>query len=384
MKVLIPEQNITVQDPFSGERRMLQKKKVYILSEVMFAPFMNWCYNKKIKPNKLMKYADVNDFFDVLNYNKDKDIYKVIIIRTGGIGDLIALSAISSFLYHNGIKKINYITQYKYMDLFKYFPEYIKGYSFFSPVMDKKEKYTHNIKIIYFEGIIENSKKNWYELQFNRINATFDEKQGRPALYNNNRNKLFNDDKFRILVNLKASSPVRSSKLTKEFLDIVENQISKKTNNYEIILLERNLNKYEVREIDEYNSNKINVVETKSLIEFLDLAYSVDFNISVDTALIHFSEGLGIPGLGIYSSFPVEARNKYYIYTKNIDFISKCPYQPCFIHTRRPGETCPITVEEFSNGNFDDQDLLVAPCLNNKYNKNFYDDLAKTFESITL
>lgn len=383
MKILIPKFNITVTDPITGETTKILKKKIYILSDIMFYPFIKYAEDKKIKINKILKYYDVNQYFKNLNCNEIENVGRVIIIRTGGIGDLIALSSIAKYILDRGIKHVSFVTQNKYMDLFYFFPKDINGKHFFQPIIDEVEKQTNNIRVIFFEGIIETSKENWYEIQFNRIGADFTEEYGRPNLEKNIKiDRVLSDGCKNILINLKASSPVRTAMITKEFIDIVIDNVEKRYHNYKILFLKRNLNKYEINLLEKINNNKIMQIETKSLLDFLKVAYQADFSISVDTSLIHFVEGIGKPGLGIYSSFPTYARTKYYKYTKCVDITSPCPYQPCFIHTKKPGETCKITIEKYKEGVFKDEDLLIAPCLNKKFNPTYYEQLNKAMEDI--
>lgn len=383
MKILIPKYNIKVNDPMSGNEVQLIKKKIYILSDIMFYPFLKYANENKIKINKILKYYEVNQYFKNLDYSEKDKIGRVIIIRTGGIGDLIALSAIGNYILDSGINKVNFVTQQKYLDLFYFMSSKFKAQSFFTPVIDEAEKYTHNIRTIYFEGIIENSKDNWYEIQFNRIKASFDQSYGRPILEKNIEvERILPKETKNIIINLKASSPVRSSSITKEFIDIIKTWASRKTNKYKIFLFKRNLNKFEYQMLEELNDDKINLIESGSLLNFLKIAYQADFSISVDTSLIHFVEGIGKPGLGIYSSFPTEARTKYYKYTKCVNIHSPCHHQPCFIHTKQPGETCKIAVDCYNSGLFKDPDLIIAPCLNPKYNKTYYDQIEKALEDI--
>ena len=96
--------------------------------------------------------------------------------------------------------------------------------------------------------------------------------------------------------------------------------------------------------------------------------------ISVDTAAIHFREGVERPGLGIYSSFTTESRTKHYRFTHSFDVKSPCRFQPCFKHQSEINEVC----RESAGGS------LEAPCLSEKYNPGFVDQLVENMNDYLI
>jgi len=81
-------------------------------------------------------------------------------IRSGGIGDLVALSSLAYRIYDITKKSVIFITQHKYFDLFSTIM-----YDFIRPAkfLEKLNISSNNFdfyKLVYFEGVIENSTKN--------------------------------------------------------------------------------------------------------------------------------------------------------------------------------------------------------------------------------
>lgn len=119
-----------------------------------------------------------------------------------------------------------------------------------------------------------------------------------------------------------------------------------------------------------FNNIDIEVIEKSTITDFVLDVYNSDFIFSVDTAAIHLAEGFNKPAIALYNSFTVESRNKYYKYTRSIDVISECNYQPCFIHPK-DNNGCIKYKELFNEGILLDKD--ISPCLDSRWNKNIYD-----------
>lgn len=107
MKVIIPKENATIKIPGEGTSFEFKKNSVYVMSDVIAHQFQMMYQMKNIKFDKYNKILDINEYYKKLNYENDKnEAKKIIIIRTGGIGDLIALSSITKFIYENLTKNI--------------------------------------------------------------------------------------------------------------------------------------------------------------------------------------------------------------------------------------------------------------------------------------
>ena len=161
----------------------------------------------KVIYNKIVKYEkNIDDVVDKLDFSKNKKTIFPIILRTGGIGDLIALSSISMNIIKFLNKKSNnlkFISQEKYRSVFEWYDEPITFISYFSPIVRyksnssiEKKRINGKYKTIYYEGVIENSKENWYELQYKTIGINeFNSDWGRPQL----KTKRINNKKISFL-----------------------------------------------------------------------------------------------------------------------------------------------------------------------------------------
>ena len=113
-------------------------------------------YNRIVKYDKNIN--DVLDNFDFRDVKKSKNKFIFpIILRTGGIGDLIALSSISYYipeLLNNNNTSIKFVSQEKYREIFDWYKRPVTFISYFSPVTKYEsnnviEKTKINPKIIY-------------------------------------------------------------------------------------------------------------------------------------------------------------------------------------------------------------------------------------------
>jgi len=250
---------------------------------------------------------------------KYKEHPNLLLVRSGGIGDLIALTVLC------GIDGVNTVilTQDKYKPLARYinYAHTFKGFSepiftvkFPNTVEDECKKWG---QMVGDTEIDKGSKRNWFKILNESAGFTeYDEESLRPDLLS----KTNVHDNVCIAVST-ASCVNRSA--DREMLK----QIAQR--HFENVVM-----------ADE---------QDWTLSQYLEKLDRAKFVISVDTSAIHFREGIGKPALGIYGAFTTESRTKYYQFTKSIDVVSLCPLQPCFKHD---SEICPHL-----NG------LNYAPCL---------------------
>lgn len=244
--------------------------------------------------------------------------YHLLLVRSSGIGDIIALSSLVGYA-----EKTTILTQSKYKPLAAYFelPVTFKGFE--EPLFNIEyskglDYYTQRTGMMYGDTDIDNgSRDNWFEILSKSVNFEFEPDYGRPQLIS-----LTNEVNDVCIVVSKSSSVNRTA--NKETLD----KLARK-----------------------HFKNVIHADEMGwTFSEYLHELDKAKFVISVDTSAIHFREGIGKPALGIYGAFSAESRTKYYEYTESINVKSDCDLQPCFLHQQR----CPkITNETF------------APCLTN-------------------
>ena len=68
--------------------------------------------------------------------------------------------------------------------------------------------------------------------------------------------------------------------------------------------------------------------------QFITALMRYEYVISTDTSAVHIREGLGLPALGLYGPFVKECRTDGYLFTKSIQIDSGCT--PCQRHSRIP------------------------------------------------
>ena len=310
-----------------------------------------------------VKFINLDDVFKLAKI--DTDFYHLLIMRYGGIGDLIALSSIIDYFDD---KDIHFVTQEKYFPVFEWFENKPKLYSTSEPIFK-------NIKLwglwlnkwarFKGEGIIEKGdRKNWFELFFEFIGENDPgEEFLRPQLkigrINDNKSNIqkLGHGRPSILICNKATASMRTCYAT----DIVKNIENR--GKFDIFVYEINLDKNEKIE------NAIVIPSTDYSTFFLD-CFDADMVISVDTGALHFREGVNKPAIGLYNSFTTDSRTKYYEYTKSFDLKSDCEMQPCFIHENFKTKYCPK-----GNG------MFAPPCFNSKYNQTLDNQLKEIFKS---
>ena len=326
MKALIITKTITVYRP---KPTTFTKGQIFLLTEFLVFQFETMCYKLRIDKDSFSKLISTADI--IKDYNEAS--VNIIIQRTGGIGDLIALSSVSKYLKLEGCS-ITFLTTTKYKPLFKWFDEPINFWDYESPLWFKNDvrfQLNNYLGLLEYEGKIEANNKNWFHTFFEPLHECIDYNTwGRPQLKTkriSNINKRVNG----ILLCLKASSNIRS---------IAFEPVYKSLNTKEPLFVhDSNLTEVDRKFISD-NNVKIEVLIQTDLSQFLLDCYDATMVISTDTGALHFREGVGKPVLGIYNSFTSECRTKYYKHSKTIDIKSDCLFQPCFIHTQRPSYPC--------------------------------------------
>jgi ADP-heptose:LPS heptosyltransferase len=272
--------------------------------------------------------------------------------------------------------------------VFDWFESDVDFISYFTPTVSwkkgsitKKKNVNKKIKPIFFEGLIENSSINWFELQYNEIGAvssnTFDTSLGRPKLKTKRISKKKSNidlTKKSILLNPRSTSIIRSMR----FEDMY-NALIKIINDLDcnIYVHSKNIKNEDVNFISKQSKidNRINVIHAKTLEEFLLDAYDTTIAISVDSAIVHFREGIQKPCIGIYGQFTTECRTKYYKHTHTFDIKSDCPHMPCFVHVKKNDEICEFQRELMESGEYDKRWYYTPPCFTGVYNNTLIDQL---------
>jgi hypothetical protein len=262
---------------------------------------------KKIPP----KFIECIDIRTIKPY---KDQQNLLLVRSGGIGDITAMSVL-----HDAAPKVTIVTQEKFRIFAKLWqtPPAFKHVG--QPVMITKsiehlKAMCNDWGMLYGEEAIElGSPENWYDI--------FLRAAGKPQGSRRPQLKPYKLPTIEgCLVVWKASSVNR----TAIFEDIAQAVSHKFTNIVDA-------------QAQGWNTK-----------QYLDALASYEYVISVDTSALHIREGLGLPALGLYGSFHKDSRTSGYVYTTSIqsNVCTPCharpkticaknnntPYAPCLMN----------------------------------------------------
>ncbi len=324
--------------------------------------------------DKAIDIISINSAFKAFTFG---DKQTILIVRSGGIGDLLALSSLRYVLKNN----MHFITLEQFIPVFDWWespPEKIMHVTkpLYSNVnFSELIRMQYSIRRFVSEGLIENgSGKNWYEIFFNSIGAGFTGSYCRPKL---SKVRICKDPsnidttKQSILICPKATAAMRSMAFEPVYKAI--NDIIGKTD-VNLYCHGVNLTELDKAFISVANDPRIKIINASGVDQFLLDVFDSDMVISVDSAAIHFREGVERPAIGIYSSFTTSSRTKHYRFAHSFDIESKCRFQPCFLHERERGEVC----KEAEPGS------KVAPCLSEGYNPGLFNQLVENMNDYLI
>ncbi len=327
-----------------GELQSVRKKEKYVMGINIYQKLQydNTNTKKLLKPakttfNKIYKRYEGQD----LN-NKT-----LLVWRTGGFGDLL-------FIQPNLIHLKEKYPSCKI--IFSCGPQYhpmLNNWDCIDELIHLPFKLSYLLKADYhaiFEGVIERCKEaemtNVYKLFTKWLNLNLPNEKLKPVL--NPKSELveetkslledngfdFDNDKI-ILCQTRASSIIRtmnpdvSYKILNKLID----------EGFKIILTDSPNQKHN---IDSFIKNKID--KKNRIFNFSGYSKSIDYTIalasfvncclSIDSSLIHISQAVKTPVLGIYGPFPGNIRMSTYDNADWIDCNVKC--SPCYIHGHKP------------------------------------------------
>jgi len=422
----------------------IRKNSKYIFSDFVLKQFVDDIVKKQgidIAKRVVKSIEEIDSIFPILNLGDSiedlKQINSLIIIRTGGIGDLLALSNVAKLTTHifrdvlkNSKFKVFFITDKKYSAVFRYFEQMVTPiYYFFEPVDKILRDFnifgTKHVRCIYFEGVIEEREDNWFDLQMERLNLrkfklldqidksyliknpklinSFDNGSTSNLFIKKNNiediSNIFTDIKKKdiktILIHHRASAWIRSFNLGDTILSLDEYFKANNFDNYRIITLPRNYTKGDndfilnLSKTNEKLHEKLLQLKTDNLHQFFYIIAKSNYVISSDTAAFHFKEGIGGSGLGLYSSFPSRMRTKTYIHTNSYDIVypdcefvcDKENYIGCTSHFKTPYEICTHVAKKYKDLLKSDHHFLRG---NRIPNKEFVADLENFVEKIGI
>lgn len=344
MKALIPNIDITNVLP-TGKKVKFLKNYLYIITEQFEYIFRSMFVNNNENFDKYIKTMPLDEIIQPFDFiNSNKNIHKVIIIRSGGIGDILATSAIQNFISQHNYNT-GFITLDKYTDVLKWFRYIPDIYSYYQPVDRYKFLKFKNTAQIRLQGIVDNTRLNWYEVIAEKANIPFSVELGRPKL----QPFAFTEIPKMIIISHRASTNIRSMKFIDIYTALIK--IIDRRKKYSICVFKSDLTYNDIKVLPD----DITILPiTNDICWYFNLLASAFLVISTDTAAIHFREGIAKPAIGIFNAMTTASRTMYYKYTHSFNIKSNCPLQPCFCHnTKGKDEVCPKAVIGST----------IAPCL---------------------
>jgi|GEM_PF-4383063 len=286
------------------------------------------------KPRQYYDLYDFYDFFEPYKIGSDK---KLLLLRFGGFGDLVAISCFGHIT-----NKINLLTFIKYKSVTDYWAVTPTIHDVNSPIFRGVDPIKMaRIRKLYgyadINDIIEKGhRKNWYEIFWELLGVKeINPDYCRPYLKLNSYKKYDID----ILGVFMATSRMRTIDPFIFFSAIRNAFPNRKLYGYEA-------HGYKLPDF-------VQKITAPTSYDFVHQIISARLVITVDTMPIHLREGLGLPAIAIYFSFESSARTKYYKYTRSIDIKTPCPLQPCYLHSQKFNDYCPMANPEETS----------APCM---------------------
>ncbi len=278
---------------------------------------------------------------------------KLLVMRTGGIGDLIFILPNLIYLKDKYPScKIVLATSLQYHSMVEMWIK--SGYIdkvISLPFLDIEFKSSQYH--LSFEGVIERThiatKVNAYNLFSQWMGLDLPNELLHPKQEWNSHALLsvydilkehigYNNDSKLCVIQIKASSPIRTPHPEHFWLPIFRYVVSR---GYKIIITDNPLlhdaidtiiNKY----LHYFKDSIFNFSKySKTISHSIALASLVDIVIGTDSSMIHIAESVGTRNLGIYGPFPGSVRVSNYQYGEWID-CDKMECAPCFTHGHRP------------------------------------------------
>ena len=327
-----------------------------------------------------IEFAPLRDFYSPVNLREETP-RKLLLIRSGGIGDLIALSSVCKRLECD----VMFYTQKELFPVFEWYErkERVELFDYTRPLFtnmtfSELARTAPAMRTAMLDDSVENClDENWYILFHRILGMEVDYEFCRPHLLPPTiRRGCGNIDpgKRSIVIAHRASATMRSMAFESVYTGLVNNIGDE---NCDIYVHHCNLTREDAEFIKERDDGRIKIVRAAGVAEYLRDLFEASLVISVDSAAIHFREGVEKPAIAIYASFTKASRTAYYKHTFSFDVESPCEEQPCFLHyiTMRMigtmriinclNETCGIAVPG----------SLIAPCLDKDFNRSLIEQI---------
>jgi ADP-heptose:LPS heptosyltransferase len=325
------------------KKQKLKKKKKYVMGLGIYKQlWYDVVSGKKILRPSTVKFKNIYRPYQ----GQDLTDKKILITRTGGIGDLLFILPNLKYL------KEKYPTCKIYFACGPQYQDMVNNWDCVDEILDQPFPFAFLTTSHYhaaFEGVIERAEEakytNAYRLFTDWLGLELpDEKlipvqEPKPLLVDICNNFLTEREQTEgfIILQLRASSPIRSPRPT--FWKNIIDGLGKR--NYNVIITDT---PHMEKDIDKFIET-LNPLTQERTRNFSKQSISLDYSIALtslakcaispDSSLIHIATSMSIPAFGIYGAFPGNIRLSTY---KNVDWIEpvgiKC--SPCFIHGPKP------------------------------------------------
>jgi len=364
------------------EMQQLKKGKNYVMSISIYKSLEYDKYNVvNGSPRHNLSPAKIS-FKQLYKPYRGQDLTrkKLLVMRTGGIGDLLFILPNLIYLKKKYPScKISFATSPQYHSMLESWIN--SGYIdkvLSLPFLDSEFKSSQYH--LSFEGVIERTKisetTNAYKLFSQWMGLDLPDEQLNPMqsvdvnIYSEVENIVRDElgikenDKI-CIIQLKASSPIRTPHPEQFWLPIFRFIIS---SGYKIVITDNPQIHSQIDGIVEkyfhYFEGKIKNFSkySKNISYSIALAMIADIVVGTDSSMVHIAESVGTKNLGIYGPFPGAVRVSNYKYGDWIDCEYECA--PCFTHGHRP------CIYGGNNGG-------CSPCYNNIDMKEFKNKFIK-------
>lgn len=246
----------------------------------------------------------------------------------GGIGDLVAFSAVANYLRDHFIYGF---THPKYFSLVEHYASRnVTPKHYLTPIVGHGQS-TDSLLRLNLEGAaIEAGPKNWYKAFFERIGAGHPGSEYyRPQMVN-----IAPIQRHSILICHRSSCQIRSSRFEDFYYPVKSVHPDKMILVYDGDLTDSD------RKFIERETLGVQILKQGTIEDYMKMLCQVELVVSTDTSAIHYREGVRKPALAAFGAMTVESRTQYYQYTKSFNVKSSCERQPCFAHELTKGALC--------------------------------------------
>lgn len=334
---------------------------------------------QQILEHPAIRTANLSDYFIEFDYDSraPEANYQIFTHLGGGIGDVIAFSAVASFLRNYPLTvhlSPDHIPVVEWFDrrniVYKHFWE---------PVVlsyGPHERLTRyrNLRRLRLEfAVHENLTINWYDAFYQRIGArSVPVEYYRPHLRSDRLpqyERIIHGDGS-VLIAPRSSCQMRTSRF-EDFYEPVRDAFPSHT----IYVHDRDLTNDDRVFLDTV-ARDVKVIGRVSLGQSLANMWDVGYVVSTDTAACHFREGIKKPFLSVYGAFKYEERTQHYLWGRSFNTRSECPIKPCHIHEEEKGQRCPEAKRLIRDLGV--RDITYAPCQSGDEFKNqLFNELTK-------